>query len=113
MAKYALPNGTGGLDQVLIDLANNTGGTANPVPIVPLILTFAWLFIFIGGVSAQSRKSGNVDAPIWATFASLATFMLALIFSILSGVISLTVLSITLGITILSAVWLFVTKDKL
>lgn len=112
MVKYALPNGTGGLDQVLVDLAKNTGGTASPVPVIPLILTFIWLFVFIGGSMAQNRKSGNIDTPVWATFASLSTFMLALIFSLLSGIISLPVLSITLGLTILSAVWLFTTKER-
>lgn len=103
---YTLFNATGGMDDVLVSV-----GTSIP-PFIPFLLVFVWVIVFAGGSAAQNTRTGRSDSPVWAVMASLATFLVSLVLSIKSGVISPLILSMTVGITILSAIWLFLTKDR-
>jgi len=103
---YEFPNATTP-DGVLV-------GLATAVPILPtMILMFVWFFVFIGGISKQNAKLGYADVPQWALLASLSIFMMSLVMSITAGMVSTFTLSIVTAITILSAVWFFLSKGRI
>lgn len=101
---YALPNATTGLDDVLIE-------TVTTVPsLVPLLFVFVFFVVWLGGVGLQSRRMGSADYPMWAVVASMSVFLLALITSVVEGLIRLEWLVIIIIITIFSGVWLFLDR---
>jgi len=98
---FAQPNLTSGIDDALIS-------TAQAVPIFPImILVFIFLMVLIGGSSNQKRKLGTADIPFWAVLAGMATTLLALIMTLGEGIIDLTTLGIVIAVTIMCAVWFF------
>jgi len=104
MALYNLPNATTGADEILKE-------TITAVPQIPsLILVFVFLIVFLGGVGRQKRRDRDVDYAMWSVVASLSTFLIALIMSIVEGIINLDVLIVVTVITIFSGVWLFLDK---
>ncbi len=101
MALYTLPNATDGIDNIVVE-------TVAAVPgFTPLLLTFIFFLIFLGGISRQKARSGTADYAMWSVVASLTTFMTALIMSTITGIIRLDWLIITLVVAIFSGVWLF------
>ena len=105
MPTFNFPNGTAP-DEVLIS-------TATAVPAFPqMLLFFTWVLIFFGGIQKQSKRFGYSDTPQWAVIASMATFLLSLVMTIKDGIISLPILMIVLSITILSAVWFFMSRGR-
>ena len=103
---YEFPNATTGIDAAFV-------GVATAVPaFIPLALLFIWLFVTIGGVSSQKRRTGTSDVPIWATLGSLATLFVALVLSTTEGLMNVPILSVTVAITIICAFWLFFSKGK-
>lgn len=103
---YTLPNSTEGLDQILVQ-------TATAVPgLTPLLLVFTFFVVFLGGISRQKAKSGFADYPLWSVVASISMFMIALIMSVVEGLIRLDWLAIVIVITIFSAVWLFLDRKQ-
>ena len=103
---YALPNSTEGLDQILIQ-------TATAVPgLIPLLLVFTYFVVFLGGSHRQLTRSGFADYPMWSVVASISMFMIALIMSVVEGLIRLDWLAIVIVITIFSAVWLFLDRKQ-
>jgi len=104
--KYATPNLTGGIDDALIDVSS-----AVPSFLIGLLL-FVWSFVFLSGMAAQSKRRGSADAPLWATMASISTLMLTLVLSLKAGLVSLDVLGIVVGVTLLSGLWLFLSKGR-
>ena len=107
MALYDQPNLTSGLDDALIS-------TARSVPAFPImILVFTYLFVLIGGSSNQKRRTGTADYPFWSLLAGLTLVFEGLVMTLGSvGIIQPYVLSIVFGITILSAVWFFLSKQR-
>lgn len=104
MALYNLPNATTGADDILVE-------TITAVPaLAPLLLAFVFFVVFLGGISRQKARIGTADYPMWSVVASLSTFLVALIMSIVEGLIRLDVLIIVTVITIFSGVWLFLEK---
>lgn len=104
MAIYNATNLSGGVDSALIDVARN-------VPtFIPMFLVFIFIVIFMGGSSAQKRRTGYSDMPMWATISSLAVFMMSLILGLKDGLMSLGTLGIVIGITLISGVWLFLDR---
>lgn len=104
MTLYTLPNSTSGMDAILVD-------TVEAVPsLAPMILAFVFFVVFLGGMARQRARTGENDFWMWGTVASLATFMIATIMSLTSGLIQLTWLVITLVITIGFGVGLFLSK---
>jgi len=101
---YTLPNSTEGLDAIAVQ-------TVTAVPsLTPLLLVFVFFVVFLGGISRQNLRSGSADYPMWAVTASLATFLVTLLMTVIPGLVNLSVLVIVTVITIFSAVWLFLDK---
>lgn len=106
MTIYNQPNLTGGIDDALVSTAQEV--MAFPV----MILVFVFGVIFLGGSANQKKRIGNADYPFWAVLSGLATTMVALIFSLTSGMIDKTTLGIVIAITSLSGVWFFMSKVR-
>ena len=105
MPTFEFPNGTTP-DEMLV-------GVSTAVPAYPImILFFAWMFIFITGSVKQNNKHSYADMPQWATIASLGTLLMALAFTIVEGIIALPILLIVIAVTILSAVWFFMSRGR-
>lgn len=102
---FEFPNGTTP-DEILV-------GVSSSVPAFPIMmLVFTWFFFFIGGSVRQNKRFGYVDMPVWAVLASLATLLMALVFTVNSGMIALETLLVVVAVTILSAVWFFMSRGR-
>lgn len=101
---YAIPTNASGIDKVVTD-------TIVQVPaIASLILFFVFMTVFIGGITRQSMKALSPDYPAWAMVSSIATLLVALLFSVQAGFIRLDWLVIVVAINIMSAIWFFLDK---
>ena len=101
---YTLPNSTAGADSILVQ-------TITAVPgFTPLLLAFIFFVIFLGGISRQKARTGTADYPMWSVTASLSTFLVALVMSLVQGLIRLDWLVIITVITIFSGIWLFLDR---
>lgn len=107
---YDSPNLSRGMDNFLVDL--NSAGNDWSLPFTSMFLIFIFGLIFIGGFLSQKRRTGFGDASMWATVAGLGTTMIALLLSMISGLVSIEILIITIVITILSAFWLFMSNRR-
>ena len=104
MSLYNLPNSTAGLDAIAVQ-------TATAVPsLVPLLLVFVFFVVFLGGIGRQNLRGGSADYPMWSVVASLSTFMVAILMTVVEGLIHVDWLIIITVITIFSGVWLFIDK---
>jgi len=99
---YTLPNSTAGLDSIILQMTEGSFSF-----IVPMMLFFTFMVVFMGGVTRQKVKTGTADYPAWAIIASMATLLPALLFSVTAGFIRLDWLVIVVVLNILSAVWFF------
>ena len=103
---YELPNATTGMDDIVVQ-------TVTAVPgFIPLLLLFVFFVVFLGGISRQKARTGTSDYAMWAVVASLSTFMVTLIMTLIEGLIRLDWLVIVVVITIFSVVWLFLDKKQ-
>jgi len=91
------PNLTGGIDTAIIS-------TASSVSVFGVV--------FIGGITAQKRRIGTADIPMWITMASISTLMIALPMTLTEGLIDIITLSIIVAITIASGFWLFLDRNR-
>lgn len=106
MSLYELPNATSGMDAILVE-------TITAVPsFTPLILAFVFFVVFLGGISRQKIRTGTSDYAMWSVVAALATFMIALIMTMVEGIIHLDVLVIVVSVTIMCGVWLFLDRRQ-
>lgn len=103
---YNLPNSTEGLDNIVIQTVNSVPG------FTPLLLLFVFFTVFLGGIARQKTRTGTADYPMWCTIASISVFMIALIMSMVEGMIRLDWLVIVTVVTIFSGVWLFLDKRQ-
>ncbi len=106
---YNLPNATAGLDEILIQTLNSSD---NMFGITPLLLTFVFFVVFLGGMSRQKARSGNADYSMWLVIASISILMLTLIMSMISGFINTGTLAVVIIITIFSGIWLWFDKSR-
>lgn len=103
---YTIPNATVGTDEIVIQ-------TVSAVPaFTPLLLFFVFFVVFLGGISRQKARTGTSDYAMWSTVASLSMMMVALIMTMVEGLIRLDWLSIVIVITIFSGVWLFLDRKQ-
>lgn len=101
---YTLPNTTEGYDQILID-------TAVQVPsVVPLMLTFIFFFVFLGGSLRQKDKTGEGDFSMWSVVASISVLIVALILSIPEGLMNGEWMFLVILLNIFCAIWFFLDK---
>lgn len=106
MSLYTLPNATSGLDDILVQ-------TITAVPsLTPMLLAFIFFIVWLGGMARQKARTGTSDPQMWLLIASMATFMVALIMTMISGIIQLDWLIIVLVVTIFSAVLFFLSKRE-
>lgn len=106
MGLYTFPNMTDGIDQTLV-------GVANEIPVfIPMFLLFVWFFVFFGGVSFQSLRKGYSDVPLWGTLSGIATLIISLIMTMVSGIIQVEILGIVVAVTILFGFWFFFDKNR-
>lgn len=106
MSIYTAPNLTSGIDDALISMAQS-------VPTFPIMtLVFVYFVVLVGGSSNQKARVGNADYPFWSVMAGLTTTFFALLMTIGTGIIDITTLSIVLAVTIMSAVWFFLSKQR-
>lgn len=103
---YNFPNASSGMDDALVDFF-----TAVPI-LTPMFLLFVFLVVMIGGSSAQSRRTGMTDLPMWSALASLSTLLIAVALSMISGMMSTGILVIVVVVTILSGLWLFLDRNS-
>lgn len=103
---FDFPNMTTGPDNLLV-------GLATEIPILPvMILVFIWGFVVLTGSIAQGTKKGYVDLPIWTTLGFLLTDLIALIMSTQEGIINPLVLSVLVGLTFFSMLWLSLSRGR-
>ncbi len=102
---YDLPNSTAGIDSIILQMT-----TGSFYWLVPLMLFFTFVLVFMGGVSRQKIKTGTADYSAWAIMASMATLLPALLFSVSAGYIRLDWLIIVLSLNLLSAIWFFLDR---
>jgi len=106
MSLYNLPNSTAGGDDILVQ-------TVASVPsLTPLILAFVFFVIFLGGISRQKTRTATADYSMWSVVASIGTLMIALIMTMIEGIIRLDWLMIVVVVTIFSGVWLFLDRKQ-
>jgi len=106
MSLYNVPNISEGIDEALIDIASAE------TSFIPMFLLFVFMVVFIGGISAQRNRAGRSDYPLWASISSISTLMIALLFTLASGLIQLPTLIIVVVITIFSGLWLFLDRSR-
>ena len=106
MSLYNLPNSTGGLDNILIQVV------AEVPSFMVLFTMFTYFFVFLSGMSLQKRSSGIADAPLWSTLGFISASFLNLILSLGSGVVNPSVLGIMVALTMFSALWLFLDRGR-
>jgi hypothetical protein len=106
MTLYDTPNLTSGIDDALVDVA-----TSVPI-LIPLLLFFVFTIVLMGGMNRQKARTGSADMPMWASIASLSTLTIALGLTLTEGLIDLTTLAIVVVITVLSGLWLFLSRNK-
>ncbi len=105
MSTFEFPTGNTP-DEMLI-------GVSTSVPAFPImLLVFVFFFIFLTGSIKQNRRSGYADMPQWATLASLGTLLMSLAMTIQEGIIAAPILLVVVAITILSAVWFFMSRGR-
>ena len=106
MSLYNQPNLTSGIDDALIS-------TAQSVPAFPiLILIFTFFMVLLGGSSNQKRRTGSADYPMWSVLAGLTISFLSLLMTLGDGIIDLATLGIVFAVTIMCAVWFFLSKQR-
>jgi len=106
MTLFSPPNLTSGIDDALIT-------TAQSVPAFPImILVFIFFIVVLGGSANQKRRTGSADYPFWFVLGGLTITFVALIFSLGEGLISLPTLGIVIAITIMFALWFFLSKVR-
>lgn len=103
---YEVPNISSGMD-------NAVSGIFTAVPIfTPMFLLFVYLVVMLGGSSAQAKRTGTSDMPMWSALGGLSALMVALGLSLISGTIQTFTLVIVVIVTILSGVWLFLDRNN-
>jgi len=100
---YDLPNATN-LDGIILQLSGENGATPF---LVPMILFFVFMVVFLGGVIRQKTRIGTSDYSAWAVLASISTLLIGLLFSVTAGYIRVDILVILVVLTISSGIWFF------
>jgi len=108
MALYNMPNMSGGMDDTLVGISTMPG-----LHFISFFLFFVWGVVFIGGAMEQKRRTGSIDAPMWAAVSMLTVMMVSLILTLKSGLIQLETLVIVAVLTVLSGVWLFFDRNRM
>ena len=104
--KYVLPNATDGMDSVMVSMQTSIPS------FIPMLLTFVFLVVFLGGALNQRRRVGYSDMPMWSVLASISTLLIALPMTLISGLISPSIFGVITILVLASGLWFFITKDR-
>ena len=104
---YDVPNLTGGFDNVL-------GGIAQETILFPImLLAFVFFTVFLGGTVNQISRRGEADYPLWLLVAFLCVDLIALMMTLsTTQIINIQILSFCLGGTFLVAFWFFMSRGR-
>jgi len=95
-----------GVDQFLIYIQDQ-------VPIfVPMMLFAFYIIIALAGFFSEERLKGNGDFPMWLAIAGVVTVGLTFVLNTVEGLINLTTMVIVFTVTVLSAIFFFLSKDR-
>ena len=106
MAIYDAPNLTGGIDETLVEVA-----TAVPSFTIGF-LVFVFGFVLLTGMGMQRKRTGYADVQMWFTMASVSTLRVSLMMTLKTGLINLETLGIVVAITVMSGLWLFLSRGR-
>ena len=108
--------------QTLTEYINTTGRTgldgtlvyvATVEPLFPKLMLFGFFLIgFLGSMFSQWRLRNKVEFPGSFFAGAFSTLIVAVLMSLIEGLISLQTLIITIVITIIAFVWLLIAKDR-
>ena len=86
---------------------------ADVVPIfIPLVLFGFFIIIALGTYNSQTRTRGKGDFPASFAVAGFATAVLAIVMSLIDGLIPLPVVTITIVVSVVGLLWLYISKEK-
>jgi len=106
MSLYNLPNSTDGIDSIIVN-------TVTAVPsFIPMFLIFVYFVVLIGGITAQKKRTGSSDFPLWSTMASISTLIISLPLTLTVGIINVPTLAVVVIVTLLSGVWFFMSRNR-
>lgn len=108
--------------QTLTEFINATGRTgldgtlvyvATIEPLFPKLMLFGFFLVgFLGSMFSQWRLRNRVEF-VGSFFAgAFSTLVVAVLMSLIDGLISLQTLIIVITVTIVSLIWLLIAKDK-
>ena len=104
--KYQFPNATSGVDDLLVGVQSSYN------LFTPMILTFVFFTVLLGGILSQKRRLGYADLPMWTVLASMSTLMIALPMTLIQGLIDPLTLGVVVVVTLISGFWFFLSKDR-
>ena len=110
MPTYNLPQETGynfsvGLDQTLVYISNEV------TSYIPLILTSIFFLIFISGYYIQKRTEGFGSVTTWFAVSSWITFVVALLMTLVDGLINAPTVLITLALAFIGVILLIFGRE--
>lgn len=109
MSKFTFPNGSLGFDDTLVGIVQSSPEMSK---FVTILLLFVYGSIFFSGFIGQKRRTGSGDAPLWAVLSGIATFLVTIIMSMKQGLVQIETLSLVIGITVASFIWLALTRGR-
>jgi len=99
-------NVSNGLHEILVYVAD-------VVPaFIPLVLTGFFVIIAMGTYNSQLRTRGKGDFPASFAVAGFATAILAIVISLIDGLIPIQFVTITIVIAIVCLIWLYISKER-
>ena len=85
---------------------------AETVPgLFPMFLSMVFLAICLGTYFTQNRLYGKGDFPVSFSVAGFVTSILALLLSLITGVIPTFVIVICMSLTVVGVIWIFLASD--
>jgi len=110
MPTYNLPEETGinlssGLDQIFVYIAGELPS------FIPLVLASIFILIFISGYKAQERKEGRGSFVTWFSISSWIVSIIAVLMTLIQGLITIPTVSICLAISFLSMIFLYIGRE--
>lgn len=87
---------------------------ADVVPgFIPLILLAFWIVATFGSFFAQKRIEGRGSFQASFAAGSYATTVVAITLSLIPDMVNISTVILTIGISIVATIWLFVSNNKL
>ncbi len=106
MVLYDFPTVDAGADQFI-------SGIITTMPsFTGWFLFFVYGVVFLSGSIAQKNLLGFADIPFWSLIASISCVIIILPLTLKLGFVQIEVLGIVVAITLASAVWFFLDRNR-